>query len=79
MGWFETSPEIKERLTGCGVVDSGGSLNAVTAGIVSSSMELGLVKQNVEVLKATYKERMNEVVKVSAGFFWTPGSEPTLR
>jgi len=64
LGWFETSPSIKARLTGCGVVDSGGSLNAVAAGIVASSIEMGLLQQNLESLRSTYKNRMNAVVEV---------------
>jgi len=67
LGWYESSPEIIGRLAGSGVVDSGGALNQVAAGIVGSAMGLGLVKKNIDNLKNTYKERMNEVVKVLRG------------
>jgi len=63
LGWYETSPEIKSRMVAAGVLVSGGSLNTLMAGIVSSSMGQGVLKKNIDSLKATFKERMSKVSK----------------
>jgi len=64
LGWFETSPQIKSRLMSCGLLDSGGSLNAVMAGIVGTAMELGLMARHIKTLRMTYKQRMDAVCEV---------------
>lgn len=64
LGWIETSPEIKAKILKSGVLDSGGSMNAVTAGIASMIMELGLQADHVATLRRTYKERMDTVVEI---------------
>jgi len=63
LGWYETCPEIKSRMVAAGVLQSGGSLNTLMAAIVSSSMGQGILKKNIDSLKATFKERMSKVSK----------------
>ena len=48
----------------CGLLDSGGSLNAVMAGIVGTAMELGLMARHIKTLRMTYKQRMDAVCEV---------------
>ena len=69
LGWFETSPQIKSRLMSCGLLDSGGSLNAVMAGIVGTAMELGLMARHIKTLRMTYKQRMDAVCEVLIDLF----------
>ena len=56
-------------MVAAGVLLSGGSLNTLMASIVSSSMGQGILKKNIDSLKATFKERMSKVSKVSVGLY----------
>jgi DNA-binding transcriptional MocR family regulator len=58
LGWLQAAPAVIERLIRCGVLDSGGGLNPFTSGIVRSAIELGLVGENLALLKGTYSRRM---------------------
>ena len=46
------------RLSGCGLVDSGGGLNPFTSGVMRSAIELGLQHEHLEHLKKVYARRM---------------------
>ena len=63
VGWIETSPEIKNKLTNCGVIVSGGSLNSVAAGVIAMGMESGLQLEHIQHLRQIYKDRMETVVR----------------
>jgi DNA-binding transcriptional MocR family regulator len=58
LGWLQASPRVIERIVQCGLLDSGGGLNPFTSGIVRSALELGLVEENLSLLKQTYGRRM---------------------
>jgi DNA-binding transcriptional MocR family regulator len=58
LGWLQAAPAAIERIVQCGLLDSGGGLNPFTSGVVRSAMELGLVDQNLGLLKETYSGRM---------------------
>ena len=57
LGWIQADRAILERLTGCGLVDSGGGLNPFTSGVMRSAIELGLLQQQLEDLKKFYRQR----------------------
>jgi len=58
LGWLQAAPEVIERIVKCGLLDSGGGLNPFTSGVVRSAIELGLVDENLALLKDTYSRRM---------------------
>jgi 2-aminoadipate transaminase len=58
LGWLQAAPEVIEHIVQCGLLDSGGGLNPFTSGVVRSAMELGLVDENLALLKDTYSRRM---------------------
>ena len=58
LGWLQAVPEVIERIVKCGLLDSGGGLNPFTSGVVRSAIELGLVDENLALLKDTYSRRM---------------------
>ena len=51
-------PAVIARIVRCGLLDSGGGLNPFTSGVVRSAMELGLMDENLALLKDTYSRRM---------------------
>jgi DNA-binding transcriptional MocR family regulator len=57
LGWLQAAPEVIERIVKCGLLDSGGGLNPFTSGLVRSALELGLVDDNLALLKETYSRR----------------------
>jgi DNA-binding transcriptional MocR family regulator len=58
LGWLQAAPAVIERIVQCGLLDSGGGLNPFTSGVVRSAMELGLLDENLALLKDTYSRRM---------------------
>ena len=57
LGWVEAHPAIIKRLTGCGLLDSGGGLNPFTSAIVREVIESGGLAQNISHLKDIYSQR----------------------
>ena len=58
LGWIHTKPSIMKPLISCGYLNSGGGLNPFVSSIVTSFIELGLLKKYLDFLKKTYHERM---------------------
>lgn len=58
LGWLQAAPAAIERIVQCGLLDSGGGLNPFTSGVVRSAMALGLMDENLALLKKTYSRRM---------------------
>jgi DNA-binding transcriptional MocR family regulator len=58
LGWLQAAPEVIGRIVKCGLLDSGGGLNPFISGIVRSALELGLVSENLALLRQTYSHRM---------------------
>ncbi len=58
LGWIQGSPEVLEKLIGCGLVDSGGGLNPFTSGIVKGVIEMGLLNEYLSHLQSVYAHRM---------------------
>lgn len=57
LGWLQAAPEIVQACVGCGLLDSGGGVNHLTAHIVAAFIELGLLDRQVEALRASYRQR----------------------
>jgi DNA-binding transcriptional MocR family regulator len=58
LGWLQSTPEVIGRIVQCGLLDSGGGVNPFTSGVVTGAMELGLLDENLALLKDTYSRRM---------------------
>jgi DNA-binding transcriptional MocR family regulator len=58
LGWIQTGPRQMQRLTGCGLLDSGGGLNPFTSNLVASAIEMGHQQQQLTKLKTTYAARL---------------------
>ena len=57
LGWIQAGTELINRFAGCGLVDSGGSLNHFTSGVMRSAIELGLLEKQLTNLKSVYSRR----------------------
>ena len=64
VGWIESSETIVQKLVQCGMVHSGGSVNAVTSGIIATAIELGLLSKHIEQLRKEYGKRMRSALKL---------------
>ena len=64
LGWIQAGAKLMNRLSGCGLVDSGGGLNPFTSGVMRSAIELGLLDKQLTDLKAVYKKRKIALSKV---------------
>ena len=58
LGWIQTGPELRERLTQVGFVNSGGSINHYASHIVRHAIALGLQRAHVDELRRTYRSRV---------------------
>ncbi len=57
LGWIQAGPPLVKRLSGCGLLDSGGGLNPFTSALVRSTIEMGLQHTQLTTLKTTYTKR----------------------
>jgi 2-aminoadipate transaminase len=57
LGWIQAGEQILKRLTGCGLLDSGGGLNPFASGVICSAIELGLQQDQLSRLKDIYAQR----------------------
>ena len=57
IGWIQAGEKLMRRLSGCGLVDSGGGLNPFTSGVMRSAIELGLLEKQLTHLKSVYSRR----------------------
>lgn len=90
LGWIQTDTKKIKRLTGCGLLDSGGGMNPFTSAIVRFIIESGHLEQNISKLISIYRSRLavmeialrqylpDSVFTIPQGgyFFWVrlPGS-----
>ena len=57
LGWIQAGGEFLRRLSGSGLLLSGGGLNPFTASVVQSALELGLQDEHLARLKKIYYQR----------------------
>lgn len=61
-GWIDGAPHLLDALGDCGVLESGGGASPLTAAILESAMELGLLDRYLTGLKATYRRRARALI-----------------
>jgi 2-aminoadipate transaminase len=57
LGWMLAAPEMVRRCVGCGMLDSGGGFNHFTAHVAAAFIELGLLDEQVSMLRTSYRQR----------------------
>lgn len=57
LGWIQAGAPLVKRLSGCGLLDSGGGLNPFTSALVRSTIEMGLQHTQLTTLKTAYTQR----------------------
>ena len=62
LGWMLAPPEIVRRCTGSGMLDSGGGVNHFTACVVAAFVELGLLDEQTETVRAIYRKRRDALL-----------------
>lgn len=63
LGWLQTDEANLKKITGCGILDSGGGLNPFTSTIVRSMFQSGDMARHLDHLVGEYRRRMNAVVE----------------
>lgn len=58
LGWIQTSPGLRKRLSANGFVNSGGSINHFGTHVVRKAIELGLLDQHIRLLRNEYRSRV---------------------
>ena len=62
LGWLHAPPPVMDRLTSCGLLESGGGLNPFTSSIVSGFIESGWLLENIIRLREEFQHRKNSLV-----------------
>ena len=57
LGWIQGTPALIDRITRCGLLDSGGCPSHFTSGLVRSVLELDLLAPYVDTMKQEYGAR----------------------
>lgn len=57
LGWIQAKPVLVNRLTGSGLLESGGGLNPFASSLVQSALELGFQRDHLAYLKKVYRLR----------------------
>jgi DNA-binding transcriptional MocR family regulator len=57
LGWMQAAPEIIQRCVDSGVFESGGGAGQFTSHVVAAFIELGLLEQQVKILRKEYGQR----------------------
>lgn len=58
LGWIQTSPGLRHRLSTNGLVNSSGSVNHFGSHVVRNAIELGLLQRHIEQLRQTFRRRV---------------------
>jgi DNA-binding transcriptional MocR family regulator len=58
LGWMQADARIIQRLTGCGLLTSGGGMNPFTSAVVCGLIESGDLKKNIANLVRVYSARV---------------------
>ena len=58
LGWLQAAPPVLARLTGSGLLDSGGGLNPFTSNLVRVVLEEGWQAAHLDRLRAAYAKRL---------------------
>ncbi len=63
LGWLQTDEKNLQKITGCGMLDSGGGLNPFTSTLVRSMFQSGDMARHLDHLIGEYRRRMDAVVE----------------
>src|SRR5262249_25197513 len=66
LGWLHAHPNQIKRLTGSGLLDSGGGMNPFTSAIIRGVIESGDLEKNIGRLRLVYQKQasaMNEALR----------------
>ncbi len=63
LGWLQTDEASLKKITGCGMLDSGGGLNPFTSTVVRSMFQSGDMARHLDHLIGEYRRRMDAVVE----------------
>ena len=63
LGWIQASPGLMNRMLECGVVNSGGSFNHFTSGVLRHALETGLQQKTLDWLRPEYESRLDAMDK----------------
>jgi 2-aminoadipate transaminase len=63
LGWLQAGEEHLKKISGCGMLDSGGGLNPFTSTIVRSMFQSGDMARHLDRLIGEYRQRMDAVVE----------------
>lgn len=58
LGWLQAAPPLLERLTGSGLLDSGGGLSPFVSNLVRVVLDRGWQEAHLSFLKETYERRL---------------------
>lgn len=77
LGWMVAPPEVVERCTGCGLLDSGGGVSHFTAHLIAEFMARGLLSSQVARLRPVLRNRRDTLLaalarELPAGCTWRP-------
>jgi len=59
LGWIQAGRSIIQRLSGSGLLDSGGGMNPFTSAVVANLVESGGLEENITNLRDEYTNRLN--------------------
>jgi DNA-binding transcriptional MocR family regulator len=68
LGWLSASPDIVQRCARSGLLDSGGGVSHFAAHVVAEFIELGLLDEHCEHLRAAYGRRRDGLLDALARF-----------
>lgn len=63
LGWVQAGAPLVKRLSGCGLLDSGGGLNPFTSAVMRSALEMGLQHIQLTTLKTIYTKRKIALIR----------------
>lgn len=59
LGWIQGHSSVIERLSSCGLLESGGGMNPYTSALVRGLIESGGLDENITNLQSAYSQRLN--------------------
>ena len=64
VGWLEIPSRLMPAVYNSGVLNSGGAMNNVAAGVITSALELGLQQKHLDHLREEYHRRLSTIFEV---------------
>ena len=58
LGWIQTSPKLRKKLTGTGFINSGGSINHISSLIARKAIDNGSLEAHIATLRTVYRARV---------------------